>query len=190
MRTQRLSVGLFVAALALAFVGLSSPAAAQSPDEPLHTPHHYSRSELINFGTYDEPPVNFEWETLDVRQEPVRDRLDYVFTVDVDLPTAIEFFESAYVEQTPAATLAPGVRPFQSERELKIVGRTKGVDPARFTLGSRAMTGHITIDVSQEAGQTVIIVQNMVMSRLFSGLVPSRAGFMPASAKPVPLLWN
>ncbi|MFP4597609.1 MAG: hypothetical protein ACLFVJ_05120 [Persicimonas sp.] len=190
MKKQRLFVGLFVAALALVLVGLSSPAAAQSPDEELHTAHQYSRSELINFGTYDEPPVSFEWETLDVRQEPVDDRLDYVFTVDVDLPTAIEFFESAYTEQTTAATLDPSVRPFQKERDLKIVGRSKGVDPPRFTLGGQAMTGQITIDVSQEAGQTIIIVKNMVRSRVYSGLVPSRAGFMPASAKPVPLLWN
>lgn len=177
--------------LGLLVVALASPAAAQSAvDAKPWTPHEYSRSELINFGTYDAPPLVFEWDVVEVSQKPVNQRLDFVLTFAEDYDTVTGFLRDAYAAQQPVAKLAPEVMGMQTQRELVIVGLSTGDDPARFTLSGKGMNRRFTIDVTDEGGRAVIRLHNIVMSRLFSGVVPSVTPFQPVGAAPVPLLWQ
>lgn len=52
------------------------------------------------------------------------------------------------------------------------------------------MTRKFAIDISQQGGKTLITMRNLVVSRLFSGVVPPRENFKPKGAKPVHLLYN
>jgi hypothetical protein len=157
-----------------------------------YTPREYPRSELIDFGTYDSPPLEFDFEMIDVKQQPEDTHVNFVMTLNADYATVVNYFKDAYTNQTPAARIAPGIMPFQTARELVVVGHTS-VDPtaqAGFTLSGKEMTRRFTIEVNDDAGKTILTMKNIVMSRLFSGVVPARTGFKPAGAKPVGLLYN
>ena len=174
----------------LAMTLSASPGFAQ--DEKPYTPHQYSRSELINFGTYDQPPLRFEFDTIDVKQRPEEHHVDFVVTLDADFQTVIEFFEDAYANRAPVATLASGVMPLQSNRDVVILGKLhpKPNEPVRYTLGHKKMTQRISVDIADAGGKTTITMKNLVMSRLFGGVVPSRVGFKPQGAEAVGLLYN
>ncbi len=186
MITRGLLFSIALIALTLA----ASPALAQ--DGKPYDPRQFSRSELIDFGTYDAPPVEFDFEILSVEQRPEEKHVNFVITVGADYTTVVQAFEDAYGEREPIARLATGIMPYQSTRELKIVGKAKeaGSQALRYTLGSQGMTRWFSVDISTENGETVITMRNVVMSRLFSGVMPPREGFKPKGAKPVGLLYN
>ncbi|QDG50103.1 hypothetical protein FIV42_04945 [Persicimonas caeni] len=174
----------------LAMLLLASPGFAQ--DGKPYAPHQFSRSELINFGTYDAPPLDFDFGIVDVEQQPEDKWVNFVITVDADHAAVVQHFETAYIQQQTAARLAQGIMPYQSTRELTVVGKSTPADnqSVRYMLGSKAMTRRFAIDISQEGGKTLITMRNLVISRLFSGVVPPRQNFKPKGAKPVHLLYN
>jgi hypothetical protein len=180
---------LFLSCL-LVSMTLTSVGFAQ--DGAPYAPHQHSRSELINFGTYDSPPLEFDLKVVDVKQQPDGPHLNFVVTVDDDFASVVEFFQNAHREQTPAARLAPGIMPSQSTRELLVVGHSTvdGASPWGFSLSGKQMSRRFSVDVSDEGGKTVLTMRNLVISQLFSGVVPARVGFKPAGAKPVGLLYN
>jgi hypothetical protein len=182
--------GLFAATTTLLLMMVASPAMAQSSAEVAHTPKVYPRAELINFGTYDKAPLTFEWPVVDVRQEPIGNRLQFVITLDVDLTSAVDFFEGAFADQDPVATLAPGVLPFNTERDLVVVGHSASGNPASFTLSGTGTTRRFTIKLTGEGSKTVVTLDNRMSSQLFSGVVPPRVGFQPAGASVVNFLYN
>jgi hypothetical protein len=191
MTTRSLPLLLFIALLCIVpMTFLTSPASAQ--DAQPYAPREYSRSELINFGHYDHPPLVFDFETIDVEQQPEAKHVNFVVTLDADFATVIAYFTDAHTNQTPAARIAPGIMPFQTMRELKVVGLThaNANNPAGFTLSSKAMTRRFTVEVSDKGGRALLTMRDVVMSRLFSGVVPARSGFKPAGAKSVGLLYN
>lgn len=169
---------------------VASPGLAQ--DAKPFTPREFSRSELIDFGTYDAPPIDFEFPIVDVEQQPEDKWINFVLTVDADYTTVVQHFENAYTGQKTAARLAHGIMPYQSTRELTVVGKSTPEDnpSLRFMLGNKGMTRRFAIDVSQASGKTLITMRNLVISRLFSGVVPPRQNFKPKGAKPVNLLYN
>lgn len=184
---------LFSVCLVLLITLSASAGFAQSPaaaDGAPYTPHKYSRSELIQFGTYDEPPIAFNWQVSDVRQKSQDNRLDFVITVDADMPTVVNFLEEGYRDQKPVARLVDDIMPFTPSRELLVVGHNTTSGTKRFTLSSTGMTRRFVLDIHPAGAQTELVLQNVVLSRLFSGLVPARAAFSPRSAQPVHLLYN
>lgn len=155
-----------------------------------YTAKEYSRSELINLGTFDTPPIQFKWDVMEVRQKPVGARMDFVITIDASLDSVISFFEGQSKKNESVATLQPNILPFESNRDLIVIGRSRNATPARFTLGANGGTHRFTIDVSADGAQTKVVLQNIMISQLFSGVVPSRAPMTPIDAKPVNFLWN
>lgn len=180
---------LFVLTLALGTL-FATNAMAQSPQTgPLYNAHEYSRAELITLDTYDAPPIEFQWNVTEVSQTPANLRMDFVITLDVDADTVIAFFDGQSKKNAPVATLQPSTLPFESDRDLVVIGRSLNATPARFTLGGTG-THRFVIDVSAAGAQTKVVLKNRIRNQLFSGTVPPRALMTPKDANPVNFLWN
>lgn len=180
---------LFVLTLALGAL-FATNAMAQSPQTgPLYNAHEYSRAELITLDTYDSPPIQFTWDVANVSQTPVNLRMDFVITLDVDADTVIAYFNEQSKKNAPVATLQPNILPFESDRDLVVIGRSLNATPARFTLGGTG-THRFIVDVDADGAQTKIMLENRIRNQLFSGTVPPRASMTPKDANPVNFLWN
>lgn len=187
MKNIRPLLSLLTLLLATSF---ATDALAQSdPSDPLYTAHQYSRAELISLDSFDQPPLTFKWTLADITQVPVSARMDFVLTLDADAQTVLNFFEQQSKANAPVATLHPKVLPFETNRELIVLGRSLNATPARFTLGGTG-THRFVIDVSADGTQTKIVVQNTMDNQIFSGVVPPRAPMTPKDANPVRFLWN
>jgi|GEM_PF-6599517 len=180
---------LFVLTLVLATSFATNALAQSDQSGPLYTAHQYSRAELISLDSFDEPPLKFKWNVADISQIPVSARMDFVLTLDTDANTVINFFEQQSKKNAPVATLQPNVLPFESNRDLIVMGRSLNATPARFTLGGTG-THRFVIDVSADGTKTKIVVQNSMDNQIFSGVVPPRAPMTPKDANPVRFLWN
>ena len=181
----------FAVALALALALLASPALAQSPEGAPYTPRTYERSELIDFASYAEPPLELTLNVVDTSREPHAKRLDFVFTLDMTYDEARSLLEDEYMQQEPLAHLGPGVMPFRQERGVHIIGHSLGPNkPSTLTVGSANMTRRFVLKLDERNGQAIIRLENVLRTRHYSGVMPARTPFQPAGAKPIPFLWN
>lgn len=170
-------------------MGMTTPLQAQqsSSEDAPYAPRQFSRSELIDFGTYDETPIEFPWAIEEVEEIPVYSRIDFKHRVDASYRTISQYFNRAYRKQTPTVTLKGHVSPTSSPLKLKVYGHAKSDDGERFTLGHSKLMRKFYVDLMREGGDVYLVFRNASYTQIFGGMVPNRSPFKPVRAEPVEL---
>lgn len=169
------------------WIGLSTPAHAQSSEEAPYSPRVFEVSKLIDYGTYSSSPLEFPWTVQAIEEVPKYSRIDFKHKLDASYREVSDYFHKAYKEQTPAVTLKADASPTPSPLELKVYGRSKSDKGERFTLGHSRLNRTFYVDLRREEGNVYVIFQNASFTRIFGGMVPNRTPFKPVEAEDIPL---
>ena len=177
---------LLIAVVPFVFVPMTAAAEGDAP----YTPKSFSIDELIVTEHFQSPPISFPWERVSTDRVHQRGRLDFALTYDVDYDTVRDALERAARENQDVVVLEGGAIGYVDVSRLRIAGRSLGNHGGRITLGHPDMEPKLIVDIEADGARTQFIVQNHLRTRQFSGFVPSRIGFLPAGAEPVPFRWD
>lgn len=179
-------ISRLVAALsAVAFTLASAPLFAQGAEEK-YGPEKFSRSELVDFGSYAKSPLDLPWRVTRTEQVPEAKHINFAHYLDASFAEVRQHFEDAARSQNPAIKLKPSNAPKGGPRGLKVLGTTRQGNYVRFTLGNDKMRRHFSVKLEEQEGETVLTFENLTLTLNFGGGVPKRAPFKPADAQPVP----
>ncbi len=179
-----------VSLASLLLVGLlAGPAAADDSDDDERgwQPKRYSTSELIDFGTRSDSPLQFPWTVVRTEQVTNYGRIDFRHLVEADFGTVEAHFEQKYREQDPALELDSTAVPPGASPELNVLGTASQGEARTFTLGNGDLRRTFVIQVrpASDAERTAIVFQNMALRHIFSAGLPRLAPLKPIDADPI-----
>ena len=179
--------GLFVAAVWLAAAFVAAPAMAQ---EAPYEGKRASIEELIDEGTFDRSPLKLPFK--ETSQRAVTSdfgRLDFEHHYEATFNDVVALFDASFKGNKPLAILDPKASPV-GDTQVAVVGTSQSGDSTIFTVTTNRSKKHFNVEIKPVAGGTIVVVQNMVITDLHSGMVPDRVGFKPVDAPVVNLRWN
>lgn len=164
------------------------PAFAQGPDDDApYSPKVFSRAELIDFGTFDDNPLEVPFDVLETSQEPTYDRVDIHVRLDATFDEVVSHFEDAFGSDDPVARFRDGYVPQAGDEPLEVKGVTKVPEGRRFVLSHPKMRREFNIEIREKGGKALMIFENAAFTQNFLGLVPLRAPFQPVDAESISL---
>jgi hypothetical protein len=184
-RTRRI-VSMLTLLLA---IGLCAEASAQSSEAP-YTARKATIDELIQTGEFDESPLSLPFELKDSRSVAVYGRTDFEHYYDTPKKEIVALFEDARKNRKELQILDDTVDGVDGDK-VKVIGSSKARGRRNFTLIVPATGRKFVVEIGDaDKGGTVVVVRNVVITSLYSGVVPARFDFAPIDAKAIPLRWN
>lgn len=169
---------------------LASPLYANAQEREPFSPRVTPPGDLIVTERFSSTPLEFDWRLISSDRISRQGRYDFELIYDVDYSTLRNELSSYYSEARTIARLRRGALQFTSVEELRIFGMEVGEERARLTLGHPDLEPVFQVELIPDGRRTRVVINNSTVSRQFSGFVPSRAGFRPANAAPIPFRWN
>ena len=180
MRRMLLSTMVLLAGLTLC----SATAVAEESGPP-HTPHAYSTTELIDFGTYDKTPLKLPWTVDRIDDVPRYSRVDFDHIIEASFGEVEQHMLDAYNEQKTALRLKAWATPRGASPELRVLGAGNQQDDRVFTLGNGALQRRLHLRLTERDGETVLVFKNGAFTRTFDAGVPGRAPLKPVDAESI-----
>lgn len=168
----------------------AAPALAASPADAPYTAKKASPSSLIQTASYDEPPIVFGFDLVQLRQVSDGPRLDFEHTFEIPFDMLVEQWEAAYLARTPVARANPNTLLSAKANEFILIGKMVAPGEARYTVGHPDAPFHFVVDVFPDGRRTKVTVRNMITAMTFSGVMPARTPFQPVGAKALPFKYN
>ena len=181
------SIVRFVAVL-FVFGATSAPVtgSAQEHDQPW-TPKKFQRSELIDFGDFEESPLVLPWSVKRIDDLPTHSRIDYKHVLDAPYSDVKKHFDDAYSSQDPAVKLRKALVPQGKKPDLRVLGEADTHEGRTYTLGNKDLRRDFAIRLVEEKGQAILIFKNMTVTQVYGSGVPGLAPFKPIDADPIPI---
>ena len=173
----------------LATVIVCAPAVAIAGDAP-YAPERQSVGDLVVTDRFDEAPLAFPWDQVSEERVAEDRRVDFAVTYNVDFQTVYDRLREAYGDSEDFIELHADALRYIDIPKLRITGHQLGSDSGRLTVGHPDMEATFSVLLEADGSQTIVTIQNRLRSRQFSGFVPTRVGFQPVDAAPVPLRWD
>ena len=182
MRTWMFSLVVVVGAA----LAVPSVAAAQD-DSARWTPKQFTQSELIDFGTFGQSPLELPWAITKVEEVTNAGRIDFKHLLEADVREVEKHFDERYESQQPAVKLKKGLVPKGKSRELNVLGKATQGDVRNFSLGNSDLRQNFIVRLKEENGRAALVYQNMNLTEIFGGNTPGLAPFKPVDADPIPV---
>lgn len=172
----------------LILVFFASPVAAEE-DAP-YAPAKFSVDELIVTEQFRSTPLSFPWDRVSENRTTDGARMDFELIYDIDYDTVRKTLKEAYAAGEDVITLEAHAVTYTDVEQLRPMGVQLGEIEGRLTVGHPELEPYFVVNLEADGNRTRIVVQNFTRARQFSGFVPSRVGFQPADAAPIPFRWN
>jgi hypothetical protein len=179
---MRLLVVSFVASLCLA----PSALMAQSPYSPLAP----DTAKLMTTGRFERSPIKLPFPQDNVASVARNSRQDFEHIYNVPFTEVMAWLQLPQNNKDGFEIIDPAVYPAAAGLKFKLMS---AVSPTGGTLVFEhpTLSRRIILEFIPRGAQTAVVFQNQVLTDLFSGVMPSRQGFIPAGVDTiVPFNWN